>query len=287
MKKFAVIGHPVAHSLSPVIHAANFSSLGYEGSYEKFDVTRENLGAFIEKTKIEGYLGLNITVPHKVAVLDFLDEVDESVRRYGSCNTIWFRNDGKSVGFNTDVNGFLETLEENNFDIRGKKVVCFGCGGAGQALALCSVYAGAKSVALGALHQERAVYLASNIKSRGFEAIALKSPMEDSLNARMLAWKEFALQADLIINATPIGLKENDEPLLSKEAFRIGQFVLDIIPTRSLPPTASQSLGAGAKALGGVEFLVAQGAKSFEIWTGLKADKKAMLRSVQEMKEED
>lgn len=282
MKKFAVIGHPVAHSLSPVIHAANFSSLGYEGSYQKFDVTRENLGAFIEKTKIKGYLGLNITVPHKVAVLDFLDEADENVKRYGSCNTLYFRGDGKTVGFNTDINGFLEVLKENDFDIRDKKVLCFGCGGAGRAITLCSAYGGAKSVTLAALRQERALLLADEIRKIGVQSSVLLSPVEDSLNARMSVWKEHSLEADLIVNATPVGLGDNDEPLLKSDAFRPGQFVLDMIPTRRFPPTASQAFKAGAKAFGGLEFLVSQGAKSFEIWTGLKADKNAMLQSVRE-----
>ena len=107
MDKYAVIGHPIAHSLSPVIHKANFAALGIYADYAKFDVSPENLSSFIREKQREGYRGLNITVPFKTAVLDLLDVRDESVVRYGSCNTIKFCDDSLIDGYNTDFYGFI------------------------------------------------------------------------------------------------------------------------------------------------------------------------------------
>ena len=280
MKKFAVIGHPVAHSLSPLIHQANFSSLGYDASYEKIDVESSMLGDFIKKAKDLGYAGLNVTVPHKVAVLDFVDIKDDNVLRYGSINTIRFESCGKVSGFNTDVKGFLDALSEKNFDIKGKKVLVFGCGGAGQALALCAAYEGARTIYLAAKHERRALALETEMKRCGFDARAMNSPIEDTLKSRMSVWCEKSLECDLVINATPVGLNTADAPLLTSQAFRPRQFVLDIIPTKEFPPTAKEALAAGADVYDGIDFLVSQAAESFKIWTGENADKRAMLSAV-------
>ena len=108
--KFAVIGHPVAHSLSPKMHQANFRAIGFDGTYEKFDVAPEDVEPFVRAKQREGYAGLNVTVPHKLAVIPLLDHADVSVVRYGACNTLKFEADGTITGYNTDVIGFVEGL---------------------------------------------------------------------------------------------------------------------------------------------------------------------------------
>ena len=113
--KFAVIGHPVAHSLSPKMHQANFKAIGFDGTYEKFDVAPEDVEAFVREKQREGYAGLNVTVPHKLAVIPLLDHVDVSVARYGACNTLKFEADGTITGYNTDVIGFVEGLAAHGF----------------------------------------------------------------------------------------------------------------------------------------------------------------------------
>ena len=119
--KFAVIGHPVAHSLSPKMHAANFRAIGFDGTYEKFDVAPEDVESFVREKQREGYAGLNVTVPHKLAVIPLLDHVDASVSRYGACNTLKFEADGTITGYNTDVIGFVEGLAGHGFTLAGKR----------------------------------------------------------------------------------------------------------------------------------------------------------------------
>ena len=279
MMRFAVIGHPVAHSLSPAMHAANFASLGLDAEYSKFDVEPGGVAAFVRARRDEGYVGLNVTVPHKKAVLALLDTPDESVRRYGSCNTLKFEADGTISGSNTDVAGFLSCLSAHGVALSGARVLVVGCGGAGSALAKACVLERAATVSVSArtfaTARELAVSLAelAAIETTGTSAAAVPAADVGALYAAACA-------ADVIVNATPVGLQPGDGSVVPAGAFRKGQFVLDIIPTRELPPTAAAALAAGASAAGGLEFLVEQGARSFEIWTGLKADRSAMLAAV-------
>ena len=161
--KFAVIGHPVAHSLSPKMHAANFAALGLDATYEKFDVAPGDVAAFVRAKRDAGYRGLNVTVPYKLAVMPLLDHVDESVARYGACNTIRFEKDGTLTGFNTDVIGFVTGLEAHGYKLAGEKVFIVGCGGAGSALATACCYEGAAALTVADLDAPRISALAEKL----------------------------------------------------------------------------------------------------------------------------
>lgn len=282
MKKFAVLGHPVAHSLSPTMHAANFASIGFDATYEKFDVEPEKLADFIKQKQAEGYSGLNITVPHKIAVIPLLDRLDESVKRYGACNTIKFEEDGTLSGYNTDVIGFVTGLAAHGFSIKGKKVVIIGCGGAGSALATCTCYEGAAELKVADLRSESVTNLVAKLQGLGLGTAVSGLEVLDGTasDAQKAIWGEAAKEADLVVNATPMGLHPGEPPALPPDCFHPGQFVLDIVPTKDFPPTAAAAVKAGATATDGLEFLVGQGAKSFEIWTGVTADRKAMLAAI-------
>ena len=282
MKKFAVLGHPVAHSLSPTMHAANFASIGFDATYEKFDVEPEKLADFIKQKQAEGYSGLNITVPHKIAVIPLLDRLDESVKRYGACNTIKFEEDGTLSGYNTDVIGFVTGLAAHGFSIKGKKVVIIGCGGAGSALATCTCYEGAAELKVADLRAESVTNLVAKLQGLGLGTAVSGLEVLDGTasDAQKAIWGEAAKEADLVVNATPMGLHPGEPSALPPDCFHPGQFVLDIVPTKDFPPTAAASVKAGATATDGLEFLVGQGAKSFEIWTGVTADRKAMLAAI-------
>ncbi|MGN0876245.1 MAG: shikimate dehydrogenase [Kiritimatiellia bacterium] len=282
MKKFAVLGHPVAHSLSPTMHAANFASIGFDATYEKFDVEPEKLADFIKQKQAEGYSGLNITVPHKIAVIPLLDRLDESVKRYGACNTIKFEEDGTLSGYNTDVIGFVTGLAAHGFSIKGKKVVIIGCGGAGSALATCTCYEGAAELKVADLRAESVTNLVAKLQGLGLGTAVSGLEVLDGTasDAQKAIWGEAAKEADLVVNATPMGLHPGEPPALPPDCFHPGQFVLDIVPTKDFPPTAAAAVKAGATATDGLEFLVGQGAKSFEIWTGVTADRKAMLAAI-------
>lgn len=282
MKKFAVIGHPVAHSLSPKMHAANMAAIGFEGTYEKFDVDPADISTALRRFREEGYAGINVTVPHKFAVVPFLDRKDESVERYGACNTIKFESDGTLTGYNTDVIGFVEGLSAHGFSIKGKKVVIVGCGGAGSALASCACYEGASELKVADLRRESVETLVAKLKAINSDTAVTGLEVLDGTPspAQKAIWGEAAKAADLVVNATPMGLHPGEPSALPPSCFHGGQFVLDIVPTKEFPPTATAAVKAGATATDGLEFLVGQGAKSFEIWTGIAADRKAMLAAI-------
>ena len=282
MKKFAVIGHPVAHSLSPKMHAANMAAIGFEGTYEKFDVDPADISTALRRFRDEGYAGINVTVPHKFAVVPFLDRKDESVERYGACNTIKFESDGTLTGYNTDVIGFVEGLSAHGFSIKGKKVVIVGCGGAGSALASCACYEGASELKVADLRRESVETLVAKLKAINSDTAVTGLEVLDGTPspAQKAIWGEAAKAADLVVNATPMGLHPGEPSALPPSCFHAGQFVLDIVPTKEFPPTATAAVKAGATATDGLEFLVGQGAKSFEIWTGIAADRKAMLAAI-------
>lgn len=288
MKKFAVIGHPIAHSLSPKMHAANMAAIGFAGTYEKFDVAPEDVPAALKRFRAEGYLGINVTVPHKFAVVPFLDRKDASVVRYGACNTIKFEADGTLSGYNTDVIGFVTGLAAHGFSIKGKKVVIVGCGGAGSALATCACYEGAAELKVADLRAESVQSLVGRLTALttagelagGTKVSGLAVLDGTPSDAQKAVWGEAAKEADLVVNATPMGLHPGEPPALPPDSFHPGQFVLDIVPTKDFPPTAAAAVKAGATATDGLEFLVGQGAKSFEIWTGVAADRAAMLAAI-------
>lgn len=277
MLKLAVIGHPVAHSLSPTMHRANLHALGLEGSYEKLDVAPEGLGEAVRRFRDEGYAGLNVTIPHKQAVIPLLDHVDLSVARYGACNTLKFEPDGTLTGFNTDVIGFGETLSAHGFSLKSARVTVAGCGGAGGALAAYAAYEGAARVAVAGRSADKVGAVVARLRGLGLasEIVGLTLGSPDCLRE--------ARASDLVVNATPLGLKPGDDAPLPAAAFRPGQFAFDIIPTRARPPMAKVAAAAGAVALDGLEFLVGQGAKSFELWTGRVADRAVMMASLREV----
>ncbi len=271
--RFAVIGHPVAHSLSPTMHAANFAALGLDATYEKFDVAPGDVAAFVRARRDEGYAGLNVTVPHKVEVIAALDHVDGTVTRYGACNTVRMEPDGTLTGFNTDVTGFVDTLAAHGRALAGRRVFLVGCGGAGSALATVCCHEGAAALTVADLD-------AARVAARAETLAALGTGTQIAVSTVKEQWAAAAAQAEIVLNATPLGLHAGDPSALPPEAFHAGQFVLDIVPTRAFPPTATAARAAGAEAVDGLEFLVGQGAKAFELWTGRTADRAAMLRSI-------
>lgn len=277
--KYAVIGHPVEHSLSPVMHAANFRSLGIDATFEKIDVEPTRLGEQLMELKEAGYRGVSVTVPFKEAVMQYLDDLDMTVRRYGSCNTIRIFPDGKSVGYNTDVTGYLYALENNGFSLAGKKVLVIGCGGAGRAIATASLFEGAAEIVITSRETARAEKVAGEISAKKKNSSTLVGAAQTPCPGKeMIDISRF----DLIVNATPVGLKPHDESLIPASAFHPGQLLFDIIPTRHIPPTCMAARAAGARALDGLQFLAAQGAKAWSIWTGLPAAIDAMENALRE-----
>lgn len=270
--RFGLFGHPVAHSLSPVMHGASFRALGLDAEYRCFDVSPEQLADQLIARRAEGFSGLNLTVPHKSAAVALMDRLDRSVHLFGAVNTVRFDTNGMT-GFNTDAEGFLEDLAVNfRMTPEGLSIFIVGCGGAGGALAIACANRGAAEVFLANRTVAKAGQVACDIAER----------VPDSQTAvRVLPydceeWISACRRSDLVVQCTTAGLRPDDAPVLPPDAFRNGQLLYDIVYTQRVTPTMRSALTAGAEAVNGAGMLVYQGAAAFAIWTGLTADTRAM-----------
>ena len=264
---FAVLGHPVAHTLSPPMHNASLRSLGMDAVYLAFDVEPEHLLETLRAMGRMGFGGVNLTIPHKEVAFAGLERLDESARLVGGVNTVAFDGDG-TVGHSTDGYGFLKDIEER-FGLRlaGASVHVQGLGGAGRAIALVAAREGAARISLASRGEERRLRVEREIRGLGLgtEVVQEGDPRE----------------ADLVVNGTPVGMRADDPPLLERGAFREGQFVYDMIYVRPMTPFLRPAAAAGARVANGLGMLLHQGARSFEIWTGRTPDVAAMRRALE------
>ncbi len=271
MKKLAVLGHPIGHTLSPIMHNASIKALGLDGQYEysKLDVPPGELMARLAQLPSEGYAGVNLTIPLKEVAFQGLEKLADSARILGAVNTVEFTANGM-IGHNTDGYGFLKALEEAfGKATEGDHVFVLGCGGAGRAVALMAALNGAKALTLADVDAVRVANLTAEIK-RIAPQVEIFQTLEKS--QQISACRE----ADLVIQASPVGMKKDDPSLLPPEAFRAGQRAFDLI--YMYPETAflSTAKSAGAQIANGLGMLLHQGARAFKIWTGLDPDVEAM-----------
>ncbi len=264
-----VFGHPVGHSLSPAMHNAAIEHLGLDYIYVPFDVAPENLRQAVDGIRALGIAGVNVTVPHKEAVIPFLDEVEADAREVGSVNTI-VNKDGRLTGASTDGAGFMRSLTESGFAPRGCRAVVLGSGGAGRAVAFALARDGAE-VALFDAVPGKAEKLALDVGARNVRAIGT----QDSALAVALE------SADLLVNCTPVGMHPNEDSMpVPAESLRPDLFVYDVVynPLRTKLIQAAET--AGASTMSGVKMLVYQGAVSFAKWTGIDPPTDMMEQAV-------
>ncbi|MBQ9430382.1 MAG: shikimate dehydrogenase [Kiritimatiellae bacterium] len=273
--RFALLGHPVAHSLSPVMHEASFRALKLDATYECIDVPPGAVSAALEQCRRDGFSGLNVTVPHKQETYRALERLDVSARRVGAVNTVRFDPDGGMTGFNTDAAGFLADLRsEFGLIPLGLRIMVVGCGGAGRALAIACALGGCSKLRLANRTLERAERVAEEIAGFAAEGAA---PAEV---VPLPEWVAVARDSDLIVQATTAGMSDGSSALPA-EAFRPGQYLYDIVYTSPVTPTMAVAKGAGAWVANGLGMLVRQGAASFRIWTGREANVSAMRMAVE------
>lgn len=253
MKKYALIGHPLGHSMSPYIHKRLFEEAGKTAEYSLVDIAPEDMRSKLPEL-LETAEGLNVTIPHKIAVMDFLDCLDESAQRYNSVNCICRKN-GKLTGFNTDCDGFLRSVPEKNL---GGKVLLLGCGGVGRMMAAEAARHGAKiTMAIIPEAKEMAAALVKEIKEK--TGADIKTVMTDSVSG----------EYDLLINATPVGMyPKTDACPVSEEVIGNCNAVFDAIynPTKTKLIKIAES--KGIPAVGGMSMLVLQAVTAHEIWDG-------------------
>ncbi len=271
-QRLGIIGYPIGHSISPIFQQAGLDHLGIDATYEKWEVTPEGVGDFVAGLRAPGTLGINITVPHKQAVIPFLDEVDEWATAAGAVNTI-VNHDGHLTGHNTDGPGFLRALlVETGYDPSRTRALILGAGGAARGILLALIRGGVDSLVIANRTLERAETLAqlSSDNGVGSEAISLSGD----------AVTEAAASADLIVNCTTMGMShgpdEHGSPI-SAAQIPATAIVNDVVYTPLLTPILKEAAAAGATALGGLHMLVYQGVLSFQMWTGVDAPVDVML----------
>ena len=277
MIKTALIGHPVSHSLSGVIHNAAFKSLGIDGKYDVIDVPTGKLSSFIEKLKNENYAGFNVTIPYKVDVKSYLSMSDMFAEYAGCTNCVKIKPNGVLYGYNTDVYGFSHAIPEQiRNNLKGKKALVLGNGGAARAVA----------VGLGMLEISQI-----DFRVRDFDKA---KPLYDSVSKifpntkfNLIKIIENISQYSMIINTTPLGTTGENEskiPLASSFLEQADKSVLvyDLVynPVETVLIKTAKSFGL--QTVGGLDMLIGQAVKGFKIFTGKDADfelmKKAALK---------
>lgn len=276
--RFGLFGHPVKHSLSPVMHEASFRSLGIDAEYVCFDVPPEELAERLEACRAEGFNGLNLTVPHKEAAVGLMGRLDRSALLFGAVNTVRIDAERVMTGFNTDAEGFLEDLAVTcRMTPENRSVLILGCGGAGRALAIACASRGASRLMLANRTVSKATQVAADI-----DRLLPDVPLEiEVLPYDVGVWTERCRDAELVVQCTTAGLHEDDAPALPAEAFCYGQLLYDIVYTQRVTPTMRAAMSAGAGAVNGAGMLVYQGAAAFTVWTGLEADTAAMRKALE------
>lgn len=266
-KVVGVIGWPVAHSLSPPMQNAAFAAAGLDYVYVALPVAPEALAAAVAGFKAAGLAGINITVPHKVAIIPLLDALDRSAEQVGAVNTVVFAG-GRAVGHNTDVAGFVASLAADGVSLRGSRVAVLGAGGVARAVAWGCLDNGAASVTVGARDAAKAAAFAASFPTGAVTGAAWHG---DEFTAALGG-------CDIVVNCTPLGMhpQVGEEPPLAWEALSRRAVVCDLIYTPPETAFMHRASQRGHRALGGAGMLVEQGAAAFTLWTGHTAPRAEM-----------
>jgi shikimate dehydrogenase len=270
---FGIMGHPIEHTLSPVMHNAAFEAMGVHAVYVPFQVKPEDLGKATMALRALNVSGVNVTLPHKGAVIEFLDELDQSAKQIGAVNTIVHRNH-KLYGYNTDGAGFILSLrKDGHFDPSGKKAVILGSGGAAAAVAMALADAGVRRIVIANRNKTRAEVLTKRVQKH-FERETIPVALDES---RALYW--LIKESDLLVNATSVGLSGNERLTINPNSLHPKLFVYDLVyRDTALLKMAKRK---GLKTLDGLGMLVSQGARSFELFTGKRAPFRVMRNAVE------
>jgi len=269
IKTYCIIGDPVQHSLSPLIQNAAFSALGIKSTYISFRVPSPDLKTSIESLKSIGIAGFNVTIPHKMSILKYLDKLDPTASKSNAVNTV--KNDtGKLIGYNTDIYGFIQPLYTRNIDFKGKKVLIIGAGGAAYAIVTSLSYEkGIEKIILVNRSSDKASKLVEHALKLG-----LNIHKEDFENL-----SQIASQSDLIINSTSIGLNNESSPI-ERNYINPNSLVYDIVYKPIVTDLLRKAKEVNARVVYGYEMLIAQGAQAFKIWTGCDAPINAMKNAL-------
>lgn len=270
MKQLFVIGDPVAHSLSPLLHQAMIDQTGAAYRYDVRTVCPEELPAFVRWAKNGGCAGFNVTMPHKEAILPLLDEVDATAASCGAVNTVCIR-EGRAIGHNTDGTGFLDSLAGQGFYPQGRTVLLLGAGGAAKAVGHALAAAGAGRIIVCARRLERAAALAAQLPGCG-EGIVLAQD----------AMQQAAAACDLLVNATPLGMAGSPAfaGLNFLQAMPPHAVVYDLVYHPRRTALLEAAARQGLRTVGGIDLLIRQAVRAFTFFTGETPDTAALYATL-------
>ena len=268
LKTFAVIGDPIDHSLSPTIHNAAYRELGMECTYIAYKVSKGDLVTGIESLKKIKISGFNVTIPHKIEMMKYLDNIDDNCKKIQAVNTV-LNDDGILRGFNTDMDGFLEPIKRKEIPIKDSKILLLGAGGASRAI-------------IAGFQKENAgnIVIANRTKENGVKIAEFSN--EIGLNARAIHLKEMNemdSKFDFIVNASSLGLKE-EKNIIASNLMDEQTTVYDIVYKPIKTDLINKAKEKNCKIIFGYEMLLGQAIRSFEIWLDKQAPYDAMKRSI-------
>jgi len=258
-----LIGFPIGHSLSPLMHQTALRLAGLAGTYRAIEVRPEEIPEWIRHIRSQEMDGFNVTIPHKERIIDHLDALSDEARTIGAVNTV-HRTDGRFTGYNTDVTGVVESLRPYAVELRGQKALILGAGGAARAV----LFALTRSIGIGyvtiaARTRRRAEVIADEVPGNGIR------PEIIDWNAQILS--EAVAESALLVNCTPVGMYPDSghSPLPGSAAIASSLVVFDLVYRPLRTALLARAESAGCRTLSGLDMFIYQGAASFRIWTGL------------------
>jgi len=274
-KVFALIGNPVSHSMSPAIHNGAFAELNIDSIYVAFQV-EDVKSALAGMRALDNFRGMSVTIPHKIEVMQYVDEIPDVDRHIGSINTV-VKEEGKLIGFNTDGPGALKAIVDAGVKLAGKNVLMLGAGGAARAIAFTLAQKGGiKELVLLDINEDFLNKLTGDLRN-GTNAIITPGALDSQTVEDHMA------SADLVINCTPVGMHPNeDATLVPDHLFRPGQVVFDVVYNPLETKLLRQARAKGLTVIPGVEMFINQAILQFERFAGADAPEELMRNVVME-----
>jgi shikimate dehydrogenase len=275
--KLAVIGDPVAHSLSPEMHNPALRACCIDAQYVRLHLRPDEFRAALPKLKALGFIGCNCTIPHKFMALEAVDDVHPAARRVGAVNTLIFRPDGVLYGRNSDAPGFLRTVrEEFGREVKDLRILVPGAGGgAGAAVAAACAMEGCGELILTNRSTDKVEQVAAGLRDLPGGSVTSVLPWTEDALAEVLP------RVDLIVNCTSLGMKAGDPVVVPHRLLQPHHLVYDMVYKPLITPLVAAAKAAGARAINGIPMLLWQGVYAFEWWFDRPAPVDAMRHGLE------
>lgn len=267
-KILGLLGYPLGHSISPLLHNSTIKELGLNYIYLPFQVSEERLLDAIKGLKALNFRGINVTIPYKEKILPFLDSIEPQADRIGSVNTIVNENNFL-IGYNTDITGLIRMIKEDgDFDIKGKNVLIIGAGGTARTAGIATLSEGAAAVYILNRTREKGEKLIEEWRKVYPEVVMEAGPLES------LYYKDLIKGIDLLIDTTPVGMTPNIDvpPVMDSTYLHSNMLVVDLVYNPEKTSLLKAAEKVGADRINGLGMLLYQGIESFKLWTGYEIE---------------